>query len=274
LAALADRAGRRPTILAFASVGLVATIAAAGSKSYWWFVAAFAVARPLLTATDTVGAVLAAEHTGLHDRANAIAMASAAYGIGAGAIAVLRGLGGESLGFRGMFALAAIPLVAVPAVGRLLTEPDRFTHRTGGAGVERAEVVAVVGAVPRPHRSHLAVLATIAFAAGFITGPVATLLFVYAENVLDVSSALTAALVVASGGTGLAGLMLGRLLADRLGRRPAAGVAGVILLNGQGPPPRRLRQNDRGAPASHKTQLALAWWEHVGHARADSCDRG
>jgi MFS family permease len=53
-------------------------------------------------------------------------MASAAYGIGAGAVAVLHGRAGESLGFRGVFALTAIPLVAVPVAGRLLTEPDRF----------------------------------------------------------------------------------------------------------------------------------------------------
>jgi MFS family permease len=233
LAALADRAGRRPTILACATVGLVATIAAAASPSYWWFVAAFAVARPLLTATDTVGTVLAAEHTGLRDRAKAIAMASAAYGIGAGAIAVLRGLAGEGLGFRGVFALAAIPLVAVPAAGRLLTEPDRFTRRTRAPAGGHTEVVPVLGAVPPAHRPRLAVLAAIAFATGFITGPVATLLFVYAENVLDVSSAVTAALVVAAGATGLAGLMLGRLLADRLGRRPTAGVA-LMLMAGAG----------------------------------------
>jgi MFS family permease len=231
LAALADRVGRRPTVLTFATAGLIVTVAAAGSPSYWWFVAAFAVARPFLTATDTVGAVLAAEHTGLHDRAKAIAMASAAYGVGAGSIAVLRGLAGEGLGFRGVFALAAIPLVAVPVAGRLLTEPDRFTRRTRVAA--GGPVVPVIGAVPSSHRPRLAVLAAIAFATGLITGPVATLLFVYAENVLDVSSAVTAGLVVAAGGTGLAGLLLGRFLADRLGRRPTAALA-LMLMAGAG----------------------------------------
>ena len=223
LAALADRVGRRPTILTFATVGLVVTIAAAGSPDYWWFVAAFAVARPFLTATDTVGAVLAAEHTGLRDRAKAIAMASAAYGVGAGSIAVLRGLAGEGLGFRGVFALAAIPLVAVPVAGRLLTEPDRFTRRARVAA--GGPVVPVLGAVPPSHRPRLALLAVIAFATGFITGPVATLLFVYAENVLDVSSAVTAGLVVAAGLTELAGLMLGR--------RPTAALA-LMLMAGAG----------------------------------------
>ena len=227
LAGLADRAGRRRTVLAFAAIGLVVTIAAAGSPSYWWFVVAFAVARPFLTATDTVGEVLAAEHTGVSDRAKAIAMASAAYGVGAGLVAILRGLAGEGLGFRAVFGLAALPLVGVAVAGGLITEPDRFARRT--RAVQGRTVLPVLRAVHGAHRRRLAVLATIGFASGFVTGPVGTLLFVYAENVLGVSSAVTAALVVAAGITGLAGLLLGRFLADRIGRRPTAAVALVLL---------------------------------------------
>ena len=128
-------------------------------------------------------------------------------------------------------ALAAIPLVAVRVARRLLTEPDRFTRGTRVAA--GGPVVPVLGAVPPSHRPRLAVLAAIAFAAGLITGPVATLLLVYAENVLDVSSAVTAGLVVAAGLTELAGLMLGRLLADHLGRRPTAALA-LMLMAGAG----------------------------------------
>jgi MFS family permease len=239
LAAVADRVGRRRTILTYAAVGLVVTMAAAGSPSYWWFVAALAVARPFLTATDTVGEVLAAEHTGVADRAKAIAMASAAYGVGAGLVAVLRGLAGEGLGFRAVFGLAALPLVGVAFAGRLITEPDRFTRR---ATAQPRRMLPVLGAVAGAHRRRLVVLATIGFASGFVTGPVGTLLFVYAENVLGVSRGVTGALVVAAGATGLAGLVLGRFLADRIGRRPTAAVglalmaaAGVLAYSGSVP---------------------------------------
>src|ERR687897_119535 len=218
LAAVADRLGRRRTILTYAAVGLVVTMAAAGSPSYWWFVAALAVARPFLTATDTAGAVLAAEHTGVADRAKAIAMASAAYGVGAGLVAILRGLAGDGLGFRPVFGLAALPLVGVAIAGGLITEPDRFARRA--RAVQGRTVLPVLRAVHGAHRRRLAVLATIGFASGFVTGPVGTLLFVYAENVLGVSRGVTGALVVAAGATGLAGLVLGRFLADRIGRRP------------------------------------------------------
>jgi MFS family permease len=231
LAALADRVGRRRTILTYAVVGLLVTIAAAGSPGYWWFVAGFAVARPFLTATDTVGEVLAAEHTGLSDRAKAIAMAAAAYGVGAGLVAILRGLAGDGLGFRPVFGLAALPLVGVAVAGRLVTEPDRFARRAVAA--EARQVLPLLRAVRGAHRRRLAVLAAIGFASGFVSGPVGTLLFLYAENVLGASSAVTGALVVAAGATGLAGLMVGRLLADRVGRRPTAAV-GLALMAAAG----------------------------------------
>ena len=69
LAALADRLGRRRTMLTWATLGLLTVVVAAGSPGYWWFVALFALARPLLTATDTVGEVTAAEYTSAADRA-------------------------------------------------------------------------------------------------------------------------------------------------------------------------------------------------------------
>jgi MFS family permease len=230
LAALADRAGRRRTLLAWVTLGLLVTAAAAASPGYWWFVLALAVARPLLTATDTIGEVMAAEYTSASDRAKAIALVSAAYGVGAGTVAVLRGVLGDRLGFREVFALAAVLLVLVAVAARRLTEPDRFSPpapETGGP------VLPVLRALGRSHRRRLAAVAGITFAAGLITGPSTTFLFVYAENVLDVSSAVTGALVVAAGVTGLAGLLLGRFLSDRLGRRPTGSVA-LVLLAGAG----------------------------------------
>jgi MFS family permease len=223
LAALADRFGRRRTMLTWATVGLLAAVAAAGSPGYWWFVVIFAVARPLLTATNTIGEVMAAEHTAASDRAKAIALMSAAYGVGAGAVAVLRASAGSSLGFRGVFALSIVPLALVWLASRIVTEPSRFL--AGPA----ARMRPVLGAVQPALRGRLGVLGVLAFASGLVTGPVNTLLFVYAENVLDVTSATTGALVVAAGPVGLGGLLLGRYLSDRVGRRPTGAIALVAL---------------------------------------------
>src|SRR5690606_39075205 len=54
-------------------------------------------------------------------------------------------------------------------------------------------------------------------------------LFLYAENVLDLTSTATAAMVVGAGLAGLAGLLLGRVGADRLGRRLTIALALVIV---------------------------------------------
>jgi putative MFS transporter len=227
LAALADRLGRRRTLLTWATLGLIVATAAAASPGYWWFVAVFALARPPLAATSTVAQVTAAEHTSSRDRAKAVALVSAAYGIGAGAVAVIRAGVGSALGFRGVFALSAVALGVVWLASRRVTEPSRYARGTG----PRSEAGArpTLGAVPAPLRGRLAVLGGLAFATGLVTGPVNTFLFVYGENVLDVSSAVTGGLVVAAGLVGLAGLLVGRLLADGIGRRPAGAVALVGL---------------------------------------------
>jgi YNFM family putative membrane transporter len=247
LAAVADRLGRRRTALAWCAIGLVATVSAAASPGYWWFVVAFALARPFLTATDTLAEVMAAEHTGAADRAKAIALVSAAYGLGAGLVSVVRGVAGDALGFRAVFGLAGALLVVVGLAGRLVVEPPAVAARRQAVGAEAAgrgrhPTGGRLDRVPRPLRGRLAVLAGVAFATGFVTGPVSTFLFVYAENVLDVSSAVTGALVVAAGLVGLAGLVAGRVLADRVGRRPAAGgalalmaAAGVLTYSGSVP---------------------------------------
>lgn len=235
LAAVADRVGRRRALLTWVTVGLLTVVAAAASPGYWWFVAAFALARPLLTATDTVGEVMAAELTGTEDRAKAVALMSAAYGVGAGVVAVVRGAAGGALGFRGVFALALVPLAAVWATRRLVVEPDRYQAlRADGAHRPPA-----LRSVPPELRGRLAVLAAVAFASALVTGPVNTFAFVYAENVLDAGPALTGALVVAAGPVGLAGLVVGRVLADRVGRRPtsagglvALAAAGVLAYSG------------------------------------------
>jgi len=66
--------------------GLVMTAAAALSPTYWWFVAIFACGRPLLSATNGIAQVTAAEDTGSADRAKAVAFITAGYGVGAGTI--------------------------------------------------------------------------------------------------------------------------------------------------------------------------------------------
>jgi MFS family permease len=227
LCGLADRFGRRTMLLVTVGVGLAFTVVASASPSYWWFVALFALGRPFLTATNGLAQVAAAEQTASPDRASAVALVVAGYGIGAGALAILHSLASGTLGFRGLFALALVPLVALPLIARSLREPDRFTISRAGA----TPAVPVLGAVAPRFRRRLAVVVALAFAVSVITGPADTFVFLYAQNIVHLSGLITAAMVAGAGVTGLGGLLAGRWLADHVGRRPtgALGMVGIAV---------------------------------------------
>jgi len=227
VAGLADRLGRRRMLLATASIGLALTVLAAASPGYWWFVAIFAFGRPMLSAATALTQVSAAEQTGSHDRAKAVALVAAGYSVGAGMTAVIHSLAHSALGFRGLFALALVPLAMLWLVRGSVTEPDRFAVAEASA----EHPMPVLGAVGASFRRRLGIVALIGFAVSVITGPANTFIFLYAENVVHLSGGVTAAMVVASGVAGLGGLLVGRWLADHVGRRPAAalGMVGVAV---------------------------------------------
>ena len=229
LAGLADRLGRRRVLLACTAFGLAVSALAALSPSYWWFVALFALGRPMLSATNTVSGVIAAEETRSSDRAKAIALVTAGWGAGTGMIAVVRGVTGAFLSWRGLFALCVIPLAAMPLLGRRLEEPDRFRRmRQATRGVPERPW-RVLARAPVAVRQRLRLLTALIAMLSLVAGPANALLFVYAESVLGLPRLATAAMVAAAGILGLAGLVAGRWAADRLGRRVTAGTAQAAI---------------------------------------------
>ncbi len=220
---LADRFGRRIMLLVTVALGLVMTAVAAASPSYWWFVAIFASGRPLLSATNALAQVSAAELTGAADRAKAVALIAAGYGTGAGVVAIVHSLASRLIGFRGVFVLALVPLALMPLLWRWIEEPERF------AVTATEHAIPVIGAVSRPFRRRLAVIVTLAFAVSVITGPANSFVFLFAQDFLHQRGVVTAAMVVGAGAAGLAGLLAGRWLADRVGRRPTGALAMVAV---------------------------------------------
>jgi MFS family permease len=218
---LADRFGRRRMLLVTVGGGLVLTVLAAASPTYWWFVVIFACGRPLLAATNGLAQVTAAEETASADRAKAVALIAAGYGAGAGVIAIVHSLAAAALGFRGVFVLALAPLALMPLLWRWLEESDRFTVATAGP----EHPVPVLGAVARPFRRRLAVIVVLGFAVSVITGPANSFVFLFAQNYLRQPGIVTAGMVVGGGIAGLGGLLAGRWLADRVGRRLTGALA-------------------------------------------------
>jgi predicted MFS family arabinose efflux permease len=120
-------------------------------------------------------------------------------------------------------AFALVPLlVLVPLLAPRIREPSIARQGTRAPGRP--------GAVPRAYRRHVALLATLVGSIALATGPGFTYLFVYGERVLGAAPLQVAALVLAAGPLGFAGILLGRWGADRLGRR----ITGAVALAGTG----------------------------------------
>jgi MFS family permease len=218
---LADRFGRRRMLLVTVGAGLILTVLAAASPTFWWFVAIFASGRPLLAATNGLAQVTAAEETASADRAKAVALIAAGYGAGAGVIAIVHSLAASTLGFRGVFLLALVPLALMPLLWRWIEESDRFTVAAAGP----KHPVPVLAAVGKPFRRRLAVVVVLGFAVSVITGPANSFVFLFAQNYLRQPGYVTAGMVVGAGVAGLGGLLAGRWLADRVGRRLTGALA-------------------------------------------------
>jgi MFS family permease len=225
LVGVADRFGRRRMLLAVTIVGLALTVVAGASPGYWWFVVIFAFGRPLLSATNALAELMAGEETDARDRAAAVALIAAGYGVGAGISAILHSLASGTLGFRGIFALTVVPLLVVIAVRGWVEESSRF--EVAEAGEEHP--TPVLGAVAPRFRGRVIVLALIAFAISVVTGPATGFVFLYAQDVVHLAGYLTALMVVAAGVAGLFGLLAGRWMADRIGRRPTCTLAVVAI---------------------------------------------
>lgn len=228
LASVADRFGRRRVLMICTAVGLALTALAAVSPTFWWFVLIIAVGRPLLTAANAVGAVVASEETTSAHRTKALALGIAGYGFGVGVVSVLRVPINSMLGldFRGLFASALVLLIALPFVGRLLAEPDRFVRLREEAVRPKLRALTAV----RPDlRARLLILVALTFSFNLVTGPVNTFLFFYAEGQLGISRGGMAGAVIAAGVLGPVGLLVGRWAADRLGRRVASIVPHLLL---------------------------------------------
>ena len=85
----------------------------------------------------------------------------------------------------------------------------------------------VLGAVGPRFRTRVLWLSLIAFAISIITGPANSFVFLYAQNIVHQAGYWTALMVVMAGAAGLVGLLGGRALADRAGRRPTCMLAMV-----------------------------------------------
>lgn len=190
--------------------------------------AAVALARPFLSTVNNLSGVFAAEETTSRYRSWALAMIGAAYGLGSGIVPLMRGAM-PGVSYRLVTGLVVVPLLAIPLLARMLAEPTVYERASHAPLSRRARVL---GTVPAAHRGRLALLLLATSTLALATGPGFTYVIVYAEQILGASTTVTAGLVLTAGPVGLLGLLAGRWLGDRAGRRPAAAIALIASAGG------------------------------------------
>ena len=130
-------------------------------------------------------------------------------------------------GWRGLWAVAALPVLAIPLARRALSETSRFERAREQGKVERARVRDLFGAVYRQRTIGLLVvslLRPIAFVAT-TTWP-----FYHMVRTLGLSPALASLVFLVGGGIGQLGNPLGARWSNVSGRRPTSLVGSFVAV--------------------------------------------
>ncbi|MEX2280051.1 MAG: MFS transporter [Acidimicrobiia bacterium] len=212
-----DKAGRRRPFLVAFGILIVATAATATVNTGWQFGALQAITRAAAAAVGTLAVVLIAEQVAPGVRAFAISLygAGGSFGAGLGLVALpLADIGPD--GWRGLFALGALGLVALPLLTRGVKESPIFE-------VENEAVLLAAAPLRDLLRSDFSGRLYLTSSINFLVNifMALTLAFSIERLVGDLGLPTSTAVILSLfGGTvGAAGFFLGGRLADTVGRR-------------------------------------------------------
>jgi len=221
--ALADRRGRRQSILiGVAGSALVCGVSAC-APNFVFFVGAQVLQRAFLIVTATVASVAVVEEAPEGARAYATSMLALAGGFGFSfAVITLPFADIGRQAWRIPFALGALTILLAPPIGRRLAETTRY-EALARTDVTRGQVRDIRG---QGYGRRFVLLAAIAFLLNVFNAPSSQLTNKYLTDVHHFSnSGIAVFRAVTAGVPGLAGLVLGGRLAEVRGRRPIAAVA-------------------------------------------------
>jgi putative MFS transporter len=226
LSPLADVIGRRRLLLytivgytLFTAMSAVAPHAAS-------FVGAQFLARAFSGAEATVSLVILAEEVDAAVRGWALGMQSALASSGYGLAAIVFAMIGIiPFGWRGLYALAILPLALIIPLRRLLPESRRFEQVHEVRSMRLSPLVpmrALLGSYPRRLFSIFAVI----FVGAMAGGAVGFFVPKYLQEVHHWSPARVSSLYVFGGALGIIGNIVAGRISDRFGRR----VVGPIFI--------------------------------------------
>ncbi|MFM2078901.1 MAG: hypothetical protein RJA49_2791 [Actinomycetota bacterium] len=206
IAVLADRLGRRRTIVLTAWLTPLFCAVGALSPNFWVLVASQTVGRPLGIALALLAGVAAAEDMPRNSRAYAVSVLAMSAGLGAGvAVGALKlaDLGPD--GWRLIYLLSLIWIPVAVSLMRRLLETRRFetVHRIA----------------PPLDRRRLLLVAAVALSASLFVAPASFFQNRYLDDVRGYTGGGIAMFTLLTGTPASLGLIVGGKLADVFGRR-------------------------------------------------------
>lgn len=225
-----DKSGRRRPFLVAFGLLVFATGGTAFVQTGWQFAALQAVTRASAAAVGTLAVVLIAEQVAPGVRAFAISLygAGGSFGAGLGLIALpLAEIGPD--GWRGLFALGALGLVALPLLTRGVKESPVYVVETETALITTAPLRDLLRS---SFKGRVYLTGAINFLVNLFMA--VTLAFSIERLVGDLGLPTTTAVILSllGGTTGALGFFLGGRLADTIGRRSTSILSLVLVLAG------------------------------------------
>jgi MFS family permease len=229
--AIADRRGRRRSILIGVVGSAVICALSAAAPNLALFTTAQVVQRGLVGTTATVAFLAVVEEAPEGARAYAASMLALAGGFGFSFSVVTLPLADmASWGWRVPFALGGATLLLAPVVARHLGETARYTAIAGRTDVVRGRARDVFDR----HRSRFLLLAVVAFLTSLFSGPSSSFTNKYLTDIRGFTNTDIAFFrAVTTGVPGLVGVLIGGRLAEMRGRRPVAGIALAVATGTQ-----------------------------------------
>jgi len=223
---LADRRGRRRSILLGVIGSAFACAVSAVAPNLLVFTSAQVLQRGLLISTATVAGIAVIEQSPERARAYSASMLALAGGFGFSlAVVVLPFADLGEWGWRVPFSLGAGTILLAPSIARHLAETTRYTTLTTHAEVIRGRLRDVI----TRHRRRFVLLGAAAFLTSMFSAPSSQLMNQYLLDDRGFSNTGVALFrTVTTAVPGLVGIVLGGRLAEARGRRPVAAVALAI----------------------------------------------
>jgi len=219
----ADVFGRRRLLL-YTIVGYtVFTGLSALAPNRAYFVTCQIFARALAGAEGTVALVILTEEVAAGVRGWAVgylgALIAVGYGLAAGVFAFVNVI---PFGWRGLFAIALVPLVLIVPLRRALPESQRF-EREKLAGVRPTNVLQPLAALFGSHPGRLTMLTSVQFLAQMGGNSAGAFLPKYLQEAHHWRPGQVSSLFIFAGALGILGNIVAGRLSDRVGRRRLGG---------------------------------------------------